>query len=206
MSLLKAQVRVSVTHDIGADLDDQLEQARREVFQQEGAKAAYATAQKLIEQLLPHLQKDIEAGKYSLEQGAEIAKWIQRATGVCESLGVQATHLVIAKSGAVAQNERLIQLVKKRLDTEQLQLAEAAKALQVEVDPTAPSAPKSIKQIRLEEAAREAEQAAKNGAQDKEAQSASPPPPALEPEPAPSLQKSSNGKMRGKGGRGVANA
>lgn len=196
MSVLKQQIRVAVTNDIGADLDDQLEQARREVLHQEGAKAAYATAQKLVEQLLPHLQKDIDAGKYSLEQGAEISKWIQRAMGVCESLGLQATHLIIAKNGAVAQNERLVQLVKKRLDAEQAQLAEIAKTVQSEGDPTAPPAPKSIKQIRLEEAAREKAAA--------EAQSGAPP---VEPAPQPpAATKSANGKARGKGSRGAAHA
>lgn len=195
MSLLKAQVRVAVTNDIGADLDDQLEHARRDVQQQEGAKAAYSTAHKLIEQLLPHLQKDIESGKYDLQQGAEIAKWIQRAMGVCESMSVQASHLLLSKNGAVAQNERLVALVKKRLEIEQAKVTELAKqpALvdQDEVDLTAaPTAPKSIKQIRLEEAAREAAAAQAEAKVD-------------EPPPPPTVK--SNGK-RGKGSRSAAHA
>jgi hypothetical protein len=198
VSLLKAQVRVAVTNDIGADLDDQLEQARREAQQQEGAKAAYATAQKAVEQLLTHLKKDIEDGKYGPEQGVDISRWIQRAMAVCDGLGAQATQILIAKNGALAQNERLVSIVKKRLDGEveklrELELlarAQRAAGLEPaqESDPTAPSAPKSIKQIRLEEAAREAEAAAQAA------------------EPAPTPPASANGKVNGKRGKGSRHA
>lgn len=213
MSLLKAQVRVAVTNDIGADLDDQLEHAQREVHQQEGAKAAFATAKSAIEQLLNHLKKDIEDGKYSLEQGSEISKWIQRASAICESLGVSATNTLIAKSGAYEQNKRLVDLIRKRMDSETAKLRELellARAQQHagvgpagEMDPTAPPAPKSIKQLRLEEAAREAAAAAQGTLE----------PPVLpvepdEPPPAPVASEKhgkANGK-RGKGSRGAAHA
>lgn len=208
MSLLKAQVRVAVTNDIGADLDDQLEQARREVQQQEGAKAAFATAQKAVEQLLTHLKKDVEDGKYSVEQGADISRWIQRAMAVCDGLGAQATQILIAKNGALAQNERLVSMIKKRLDGEveklrELELlarAQRAAGLEPvqESDPTAPPAPKSIKQQRLEEEARE--RAAAAGA-------ASPPVvPSSTDAPPPAPAKGANGKARGKGSRGAAHA
>ena len=207
MSLLKAQIRTLLTNEIGADLDDQLEHAKREVQETTGAKAAYATAQECIKQLLPHLKKDIDDGKYTLEQGNEISKWIQRASGVCESLGVQATHTLLAKNGAVAQNERLVALVRKRFEGEKAKYEDLAKKVlppetggPVEADPTAPAAPKSIKQLRLEEAAREAAQGSLE-------------PPVLhvepdEPLPAPmppDKYGKANGK-RGKGSRGAAHA
>jgi hypothetical protein len=158
-SVLKQQIRVAVTNDIGADLDDQLEAAKAEVQQQEGAKAAYSTAEKLIEQLLPHLQKDLNDGRISLETASESSKWIQRAMGVCSSLHVQATHLVIAKQGAVSQTEKLLGIVKKRFDSERAKLVELEKlgvSGQDDIASAAPSAPKSIKQLRMEEAAAEA--------------------------------------------------
>lgn len=160
MSLLKAQIRVAVTNDIGSDLDDQLEQARREVQQQEGAKVAYATAQKHVEQLLVHMQREIEDGKLDLESGALVSKWVQKAAGVCDSLGVQAQQLWLVRTGAVSQNERLLGLLKKRMDTEKarlqelLQVAQSDKVQSIPVaDPTVGSAPPSLKQLRQAEAA-----------------------------------------------------
>lgn len=210
MSLLKAQIRTLLTNEIGADLDDQLEQAKREVHETTGAKAAYATAQECIKQLLPHLKKDIDDGKYSLEQGNEISKWIQRASGVVESLGLQSTHTLLAKHGAVAQNERLVAIVRKRFEGEKSKYEELAKKVlppetseHVEADPTAPAAPKSIKQLRLEEAAREAAAGAQGTLE----------PPVLPVEPeepplvpaVPEKHGKANGK-RGKGSRGAAHA
>lgn len=159
MSVLKQQIRVAVTNDIGADLDDQLEAAKVEVQQQEGAKAAYATAEKLIGQLLPHLQQDLNDGKLSLETATVVSKWLQRAMGVCTTLHAQATNAVIAKSGAAVQTERLVGLVKKRFDAERAKLIELEKAASEQAsaadegEARGRPAPMSIKERRLAEAA-----------------------------------------------------
>lgn len=209
MSLLKAQIRTLLTNEIGADLEDQLENSRREVQQQEGAKAAFSTAREAVGQLLGVLQKDLSDGKYTLEQGQEISKWVQRAMAVCESLELKATHQLLIKNGAVAQSERLVALVRKRFDGEKTKYEELARlalpsdeGAPAEADPTAPAAPKSIKQLRLEEAAREA--AAAQGTLE-------PPVLPVEPDappPAPVASEKhgkANGK-RGKGSRGAAHA
>jgi len=167
VSVLKQQIRVAVTNDIGADLDDQLEAAKVEVQQQEGAKAAYATAEKLIGQLLPHLQQDLNDGKIPMETASVVSKWVQRAMGVCTTLHAQATNAVIAKSGAVLQTEKLVGLVKKRFDAERAKLIELEKEASEqpvldaasEGRPEGRRAPVSIKEQRLREAMSEDAQA-----------------------------------------------
>ncbi len=149
MSTTKAELRLMILHDLGADAEDQLEAARTELHRREGAQSAFVASARAVEQLMVPVQAEVSSGALTLEQGKLILGWLQRAYGVCESMHATARQHVAAQGGAVAQAEKFVGMVKKKWQTSQEEVPSTAAPVL-----SAPErvAPRSIKEIRLAEA------------------------------------------------------
>lgn len=168
MNLDKSAVKIGTAHEIGCRLDDMLEESQKEVLRLEGSVAGLGKGLKAVTDLSTHLKKDLDEGKYDLEQVNEIQKWLDRAQQVLTNLGKHYQVLQVNQTGRTQAFEITVKTVKKFKDDEdskQRSLLEALKTGQATQDSItgstemAPGAPRvpgahpgaSLKQQRLSE-------------------------------------------------------
>jgi hypothetical protein len=172
MTLETAKIRAQVAHEIGVRLDDALEAARGETVRWEGSNQGLLMGQKAILGLLPHVDRDIEEGKYDLQTATAVKLYINRCAQVCANMAVQSSTQRAMSQGQIQMGEANVKVVKK-FHEDELRRAEAIAAAEAEsraagksvgeeesVDlrsrPSGVHPPASIKQQRLAEEAAEA--------------------------------------------------
>ena len=128
--------------------------------------------QKAILGLLPHVDRDIEEGKYDLQTATAVKLYINRCAQVCANMAVQSSTQRAMSQGQIQMGEANVKVVKK-FHEDELRRAEAIAAAEAEsraagksvgeeesVDlrsrPSGVHPPASIKQQRLAEEAAEA--------------------------------------------------
>lgn len=125
MSVAKAELKIAITTDIGATIEDSFEAVKKELYRHEGAVNAYPQAAKACEALAEHVKKDIDEGVYDLQTGEFINRYIARAAALQRNLHRQAENLCVAAAGKIAGFESVMETLKKYRNAEQLKLNEA---------------------------------------------------------------------------------
>jgi hypothetical protein len=136
MSTERIELRASAMHDVGIRLDDLLEAARKEVLRCEGAVTGILQCAKAVNDLIPHVDKDVDEGKYDLETAKLIKLYLSRAAYVVQNLGMNASNQRIASAGQVQMAEVVVTVTKKMYDAEmQRSAAMAASASEGNTNP-----------------------------------------------------------------------
>jgi hypothetical protein len=129
MNLDKSELKIGVAHELGCRLDDNLEATQKETTRFEGANQALQQVSKAIEGLLPHVDKDIEEGKFGLEAAADIKRYILRAAQVATNLSKVAENNRLIYSGRIQAMEMSVKIVKKFQEDEATKVANFKKAV-----------------------------------------------------------------------------
>lgn len=125
MSVAKAELKIAITNDIGATIEDSFEAAKKELYRHEGAVNAYAQAAKSCEALAEHVKKDIDEGVYDLQTGEHVNRYVARAAALQRNLHRQAENLCVAAAGKIAGFESVMEMLRKYRNAEQLRLNDA---------------------------------------------------------------------------------
>jgi len=141
MSIDKAEVKILTANEIGASLEDMLEEAQKNEHMYAGAKEALGHAYKNIGQLTEVLKNEIEEGTIKLGELREpeqieglVRKFIARAMNVVESMQLHAQSSQIGAAGMVAAFTKAMGVPKKVMDVERGKLEAIRAAIQAELD------------------------------------------------------------------------
>ena len=157
MSVEKIELRAAGMHEVGVRMDDLLDAARKEVLRCEGAQLGLLQATKGVIDLIAHVDKDVDEGKYGLEAAKLIKLYLSRASEVVQNLSKNASNQKIAATGQVQMAEVAVQITKKMHDGELAKRAAVAAAeaapeeITLRTRPEGVHPPATIKEQRLAE-------------------------------------------------------
>jgi len=118
----KSEVKKAIFHSAGCEADDWLEGAHKNANAFEGAKQALRKAAKDVQGIVQFVQKDLDDGKFSGMEPADIAKYailqVTRAVDSLQTTSLHYTNRQIAVQGEVAAYERLVNHFQKLHDEE----------------------------------------------------------------------------------------
>jgi len=132
MTLEKAELKMSVAHELGCQVDDQLAGAEKDGLRHAGAKSAlFHAAKEINRQLHAAVKRDLEEGAFEGEKFPEselqlqslINRWISRASGLCENMAQMHESQEIVKAGETAGLKKVIDRIKKYHDAERQKAA-----------------------------------------------------------------------------------
>lgn len=161
MSVLKAELKMLVTHEVGVRVDDSLEVAKKDLAMLESRHVTFGDAAKAIETLLQHVDKDLAEEKLPEEVAQHVKRYIVRGVSALQNLAQQAANQRIAQTGRVQGLEQTVAMLKNMVDAERAK-AESLKTAETAPEPTNPRdrvngqrPAATIKELRLAEDARE---------------------------------------------------
>lgn len=128
MSHERVELRASGMHDVGVRMDDLLEGARKEVLRCDGAVSGLQQCAKAVGELTPHVDRDVDEGKYDLETAKQIKLYLSRAIQVVQNLGMNASNQRMLSAGQVQMAEVAVSVTKKMYDGEMQKSAAIAAA------------------------------------------------------------------------------
>ena len=129
MSLHKVEAKLVAVNELGCRLDDNLEQASKDLYRAEGAVTALKTAVASIENLLKLVDKELdENSNYDLQQMKDIKRYVDRARHLITNLANNAENNRVVQSGKVQGFEQAVVVAKRFKDEElsKVQLLQAA--------------------------------------------------------------------------------
>ena len=133
MSELKAVIKKGVLNEVGNNLDDMLESAKKEVSGHEGGCRALKRASKLIGELIKVVDVDVDNGTIpDLETAKMIKKYLIRSQVVVDTLDRNSENLVISSVGKVQAFTDAVGMTKKLFNLQEVKirnLMDAAKEL-----------------------------------------------------------------------------
>jgi hypothetical protein len=199
MAIDKTKLRLDIIHSFGADFEDLLENAEKEIARNEGAQTALKTAQAKVAAMCEHVEKDLEDGVLDklisgddagvLPLAAYVKRKIMQASGIVENLkGVVAVNK-LQSEGALSAYKQVFEIVQKKH-------ADATEKLEMLAKIESGELPEDAMRVRSPAAdirARKAEAQAEKEAQ-KEAESAAEPAEAQKPEPEPEPEEKPKAK------------
>lgn len=126
-AIIKSKIKLGTCNDIGNELDDRREAARRMEQQYCGAMSALGECAKKILDLNAHIERErngtghneVRPNMSTDEVCALLKRWVQRASGVAESLSDNAKINQIQQAGQAKAFEEAIKYVKRIYDTEE---------------------------------------------------------------------------------------
>lgn len=127
MTIEKAQLTAHVANEIGADIEDLLEQADRTMQSSEGVTVGLARASKGVQGILEHVDQALDNGELDLDQSTLVKRWVSRALGSIEGLKAQAEVERLQARGYRVGVARAMETARKRRDMATAKV-EAAKA------------------------------------------------------------------------------
>jgi hypothetical protein len=149
MSVLKAELKQLVTHEVGVRVDDALEAARRDLNVLEGRQGAFIDGAKAVELLQTAVDRESEEGQFDLKTAAHIKRYVTRAVTVLQNLSAQAGNVKLTQVGRISGLEYSVSLLKGIIDEERKK-ADALRAAE-----ESGARPVSIKEQRQAEEAEE---------------------------------------------------
>lgn len=124
MNINKAELKIDIAKDIGASIEDSLEAAKKDMYRQEGAIAAFGQAAKSCEMLCKGIDQDLDEGRVpNLETAEALKLWVTRAANAQRNLARSAENSCMSASGKVAALEGAVALIAKYARTEELKIA-----------------------------------------------------------------------------------
>ena len=154
MAIDKTRLRRDIIHDFGAQFEDMLEQARKEIARNEGAKIALKTAKAKVEELCAHVERDLEEGVLEnlisgddagvLPLASYIKRKVMQAGGVIENLnGIVAVNAMRAE-GELTAYKAVFAAVKKSYDAAVAKEEFLAKVASGELDESMTTRPEGV--------------------------------------------------------------
>lgn len=136
MGIAKYEVRIGVAIEIGCALDDALEAAQAEVKFFEGGGSALVQAERQVQALNEHVDKDLDGEGDGLITSLEISKAVKRYVARAVAIIQTATHAAeqrrLMAQGKVLAYKAAVGSVKKRVDQEK-ELLQQVRARAVEM-------------------------------------------------------------------------
>jgi len=134
MGIDKAEVKILTANEIGASIEDMMEEAQKNEHMYAGAKNALGDAYKNIGNLVDVFKREVEEGTIKFDELREpekieglVRKFIARAMNIVESMQLQAQNSQIGAAGMVAAFTKAMGIPKKVMDVERGKM-EAVKA------------------------------------------------------------------------------
>ncbi len=204
MSIEKSEVKVAAAHEIGCRLDDALEATTKDLYRLEGAVTALKQAVQIVESIGKVVDKDMDDGRFGLEEATHIKQYLHRATLMVTNLQTNAESNRVAQTGKIQAMETAVKIAKNFKDAEDAKaqtlrtaLAQArANGTSEERRPVGGHPGLTIKEQRLAEAAAQSAST--------EAPPAEEPTPSVEESPAP--EPSTAPKRRGRKPKALTDA
>lgn len=133
----KAVVRSAAIFELGEKFEDKLEAKVANINIAKGAAAALSEAQKSIEAIVGHVDKEVDDGKIDLEQAKLIKQWILRCQYTAISLQKSAENKVWIAEGQAQALREIIDQTKKFYDVEQSKIPKEEEASEDSAEVTA---------------------------------------------------------------------
>ena len=134
MGIEKSEIKMGTANEIGADLDDILERFQKSEYALEGADRALAQVGKNIEDLMEHVDLDMNEGKLDIQEPMHVAKaikdYIKKSIGVVTSLVEANRANRIRTQGKIEATKAAISTVKKLYDAEKAKAHQMLKVLE----------------------------------------------------------------------------
>lgn len=125
MTVEKSKLKAAFAHDIGCQVDDQLEAAKKKIEQARGGRNALKSATQFVAKLMEHVDKDREEGLLDptkldgeLAVAALLKRYIQRCAGVVDNLATQGEIQLQQAMGEARGLEQVVQRLKAVHDQE----------------------------------------------------------------------------------------
>ena len=212
MSIDKAQLKILITNNLGATIEDRLEGERKAMHELTGAAVALKqAAQKVPRDLIAKLEREQEEGTNVIKDGLEghkvvglIKLWLTKASDYLGHLADVEQQKAIVQGGRAAGLEEAMGIVKKERDDTAQRLAELAAAADADAPPPVADQRSAAAQARAEHgslAERRAAAAAQHDTAAGESSAKQDAPPtvaALPPPTPPSAKGRGTGKSAGK--------
>jgi hypothetical protein len=138
MSLEKTELTAHIANEIGADIEDLLEQADKAMQASEGVSVGLARASKGVNGILGHVDKALDEGELDLEQSTLVKRWLSRCSGSIEGLKAQAEVERLQARGYRAGVARAMETARKRRDMARVK-AESVRAYEAGEGSSRPS-------------------------------------------------------------------
>jgi len=136
-TLEKAEIKILTAGDIGADIEDMMEQAQKAEHMHEGAKLALGDASRKVNALAEHLKKSIEDGDLKLGEidspekiDGLVRKYIVRAVNILENLQLMAQNSQIGSAGMVAGYKSAMRAPMKVMEGERKKMEALKEAIE----------------------------------------------------------------------------
>ena len=179
MNLQKVEAKIGAVNELGCRLDDNLENAQKDLNRSEGAALALKTAISSYETLILSIEKELNSQDADLEDIKNIKKYLDRGRSLLSNLYNNAENNKVIQAGKVQGFEIAISIAKKYKDEEVTKIQRLKDALesgeiikegnafiQQEVEANSSAGPsrmpgvrptRTLKEIRLEEEKNNAE-------------------------------------------------
>lgn len=137
MSTERVELRASGIHDVGVKMDDLLEGAQKEILRCEGAALGLLQCNKAVNDLMGHVDSDVNDGKYDhITEALEVAKlvklYISRAVQIVANLGMNANNQKMIVTGQIQAMQMAVAVTKKMHEAE---MAKASAIVEAEQHP-----------------------------------------------------------------------
>ena len=130
MNVNKAEIKIFAAHELGCRLDDLLESNTKDMYRLEGGVVALRQAATALENLSSVIDKEMDEGKFDLDQAKEIKRYVQRAVQSVTNLVLNTDNNRIAYGGRMQALKLAVDVAKKFQDEESKKVA----ALQTAVE------------------------------------------------------------------------
>lgn len=133
MNIGNSEAKIGAVHELGCRLDDNLENATKDLYRAEGAAAALKQAVSSLEGLAKIVAKDLDealdTGSMNLEDAKKIRDYIDRGRLMIQGLSNNADTNKTIQSGKVQAFQQAINVTKKFKDEEMGKLKMLADAI-----------------------------------------------------------------------------
>jgi len=123
MSILKSEIKSLIIYDLGNQVDDMLDAAKKEVSGYEGAKQALSLATKKLEDHQKYVDRDKEEGKLTEEEHGIATKYVDHCGGILRNMVTTAEAQLLQAHGKVSALTSVVAHVKTMYDNEANKLA-----------------------------------------------------------------------------------
>ena len=132
----KAEIKIITANNIGADIEDMLEQARKSEHMHEGGKLALADAAKKVNALTELFIRSVQEGELDLSKLAPeeieglVKRWINRCVGLLENLTLMSQNAQLSAAGMVAAYKNAMKAPMKIMEAERKKMEAIKEAIE----------------------------------------------------------------------------
>lgn len=132
----KAEIKIITANNIGADIEDMLEQARKSEHMHEGGKLALADAVKKVNALTELFVRSVNEGELDLSKLAPeeieglVKRWINRCVGLLENLTLMSQNAQLSAAGMVAAYKNAMKAPMKIMEAERKKMEAIKEAIE----------------------------------------------------------------------------